>query len=153
MSEKSRNRPVHHSPIERHNRSIILFLTVCSHQRRNILANERIHRALVDAWEQADFWHVGRYVIMANHMHMFCSPARYDAGNVSKWTAYWKRLVSMQCPDLQPIWQRDCWDTQLRQSDSYSEKWEYVRNNPVRAGLIDSPDSWPFQGTIHHLQW
>ena len=28
------------------------------------------------------------------------------------------------------LFQRDCWDRQLRTGESYSQKWEYVRNNP-----------------------
>jgi len=26
-----------------------------------------------------------------------------------------------------------------------SEKWEYIRQNPVRAGLVSVPDDWPYQ--------
>ena len=153
MSEQSRKRPVHPPPVERHHRSIILFVTVCTHQRRKILSNEKVHAALLQAWNEADHWHVGRYVIMPDHLHLFCSPARHDAVNVSKWAVYWKRLVSQQCNELQPMWQRDCWDTQLRPNDSYREKWEYVCNNPVRAGLVNGLDEWPFQGVVHHLVW
>jgi putative transposase len=52
-----------------------------------------------------------------------------------------------------PIWQRDYFDRQLRNNESYGEKWEYVRQNPVRAGLVKSPDAWPFQGEINVLPW
>lgn len=34
------------------------------------------------------------------------------------------------------LWQRDFWDTQLRCVESYSAKWDNVRHNPVRAGLV-----------------
>jgi len=56
-------------------------------------------------------------------------------------------------PEEQPIWQRDCWDTQMRRGQSYSEKWEYVRRNPVRAGLCTSADEWAFQGEMNFLTW
>jgi hypothetical protein len=52
-----------------------------------------------------------------------------------------------------PLWQRDCWDTQLRRGESYSAKWEYVRHNPVRAGLCAAPDEWPFRGEVNELMW
>jgi hypothetical protein len=51
------------------------------------------------------------------------------------------------------IFQRDCWDTQLRVGDSYHEKWEYVRNNPVRKGLAASADEWLYWGIINELVW
>ena len=51
------------------------------------------------------------------------------------------------------LWQRDCWDRQLRIGASYSEKWEYVRRNPVRADLVENPDDWPWQGEMNSLPW
>jgi putative transposase len=50
-----------------------------------------------------------------------------------------------------PIWQRDFFDRFLRSADSYSEKWEYVRDNPVRAGLVRRPEDWSHQGVTHDL--
>lgn len=52
-----------------------------------------------------------------------------------------------------PLFQRDCWDTQLRKGERYSEKWEYVRYNPVRKGLAGTPDDWPWQGELNVLSW
>jgi putative transposase len=149
----NRNHPAHHPPIARHNRTAIIFLTVCTHKRRRILDNDAMHEALKTAWRNADDWIIGRYIIMPDHIHLFCSPATNESVKVVQWTSYWKRLVSQQLPNLQPIWQRDCWDTQLRGHESYSEKWEYVANNPVRAGLVEDSGDWLFQGTINHLPW
>jgi hypothetical protein len=28
----------------------------------------------------------------------------------------------------------------LRDDESYAQKWEYVRANPVRAGLVEQPE-------------
>lgn len=33
-------------------------------------------------------------------------------------------------------------------NESYAEKWEYVRQNPVRAKLVSAPEDWPFCGEI-----
>ena len=54
---------------------------------------------------------------------------------------------------LPPLFQRDCWDRQLRTGESYVQKWEYVRNNPVRKGLVVRADDWPFQGQVNVLEW
>src|SRR6266576_2708973 len=51
------------------------------------------------------------------------------------------------------IWQRDFWDTQLRRSENYDSKWQYVVDNPVRAGLAREADEWPFQGELSFLPW
>ena len=34
----------------------------------------------------------------------------------------------------------------MRDDESYTEKWIYVRENPVRAGLVARADDWPYQG-------
>ena len=36
---------------------------------------------------------------------------------------------------------------------SYDEKWQYVRNNPVRHGLVESAEKWPYQGELNRLEW
>jgi hypothetical protein len=40
----------------------------------------------------------------------------------------------------------------LRSSVSYSQKWSYVRDNPVRAGLVATANDWPWQGAIEDLR-
>jgi putative transposase len=90
---------------------------------------------------------------MPDHVHLFCAP-RADVAIVH-WVGFWKGMATRWWPDRdpRPLWQRDCWDTQLRSEPSYEEKWEYVRWNPVRHGLVGNPDEWPFQGEINLLDW
>jgi putative transposase len=56
------------------NQPTIAFLTVCTLRREPGLANPTAHTALVTAWTEADTWLVGAYVIMPNHIHLFCAP-------------------------------------------------------------------------------
>jgi REP element-mobilizing transposase RayT len=76
MSLPERKRPVHWLPVERHNRSIIVFLTVCTKDRRPLLANQQMHAALRDAWVAAGNWRVGRYVVLPDHIHLFLRARR-----------------------------------------------------------------------------
>jgi hypothetical protein len=43
------------------NRPAIVFLTVCTKSKKQILANEAVHDTLREAWKAADSWLVGRY--------------------------------------------------------------------------------------------
>jgi len=52
-----------------------------------------------------------------------------------------------------PHWQKTFFDHVLRGSESYSEKWEYVSENPVRAGLVKRSEEWRFQGEIFSLEY
>ncbi len=101
----------------------------------------------------ADQWRVGRYVIMPDHIHLFCAPTA-DAVSLQNWMAYWRSLTTRALGEAKgALWQREFWDRQLRRQESYAEKWEYVRYNPVRAGLADSPEDWPYQGELNCLEW
>jgi len=50
-------------------------------------------------------------------------------------------------------WQKDFFDHVLRSEESYEEKWHYVRENPVRAGLVKRWQDWPFGGEIFDLEY
>jgi REP element-mobilizing transposase RayT len=42
-------------------------------------------------------------------------------------------------------WQRDFFDHRLRSIESAAKKANYIRMNPVRAGLVTNPEDWPYQ--------
>jgi hypothetical protein len=50
------------------------------------------------------------------------------------------------------MWQPGFFDHVLRSDESYSQKWNYVRENPLRAGLARTADDWPFQGEICRIE-
>ncbi len=150
-ADLGRKHPAHPPPLDAGNRPVILFVTVCTDKRKPILANVETVAVILKAWRVADHWLVGRYVILPDHIHLFCAPGRHDHLPVQKWAAFWKSKVSNHWPDPKqhPIWQVDCWDTQLRRGENYSTKWEYVRNNPVRHGLVACAEEWPYQGELN----
>jgi putative transposase len=88
---------------------------------------------------------LGRYVIMPDHVHLFIRGDR--SFRLSPWIAGLKRAMSvaLRSPGL---WQPGFFDHILRNDESYAEKWNYVRDNPVRAGLVRTADEWPCQGEI-----
>ena len=47
-----------------------------------------------------------------------------------------------------PMWQRGFFDRVLGSDESYSQKWNYVRENPVRAGLVKNANDWRYAGEI-----
>ena len=51
-----------------------------------------------------------------------------------------------------PHWQKDFFDHVMRSEESYSQKWLYVAENPVRKNLAARLEEWSFQGEIYPLQ-
>ena len=46
------------------------------------------------------------------------------------------------------FWQPGFDDHLLRSDESYAAKWDYVFQNPVRAGLVNRVEDWPYAGEI-----
>ncbi len=96
---------------------------------------------------------VGRYVLMPDHVHLFAgfgpaSPA------LSEWMKGLKAVMARYLKGQSvpgPYWQKGFFDHVMRSSESYEQKWIYVRENPVRAGLVRNWQEWPYQGEIERL--
>ena len=87
---------------------------------------------------------VGRYVVMPDHIHLFVSGGYHFI--LERWIAGLKRAISVKLECRDQLWQPGFFDHVLRGDESYGEKWQYVRENPVRAGLTAQADDWPHHG-------
>ncbi len=135
----------------------LILLTVVTHERRRLLATPFAHHLLRGLWQRSaerNHWLVGDYVLMPDHVHLFVRPAA-DAHALASWVKMWKSVSARAwIADGQaraPVWQQEYFDRFVRSDESYAQKWEYVRNNPVRAGLVSVADPWPFMGRIFDL--
>ena len=98
---------------------------------------------------------VGRYVIMPDHIHLFAALPPVEA-TLSRWIQMLKTVLGKELLRLgtsKPHWQEGFFDHILRSSESYAEKWDYVRLNPVRAALCAGPDDWAYQGEILEIEF
>ena len=130
----------------------IVFLTVCTDRRLGWLAQPVVHETLRQVWGESEAWLVGRYVLMPDHLHMFCAPGMQSVP-LDGWVRYWKRLFTLRTSISSWRWQSHHWDTRLRRGESYAAKWQYVMLNPVRKGLVEKVEDWPYQGELNQLPW
>jgi REP element-mobilizing transposase RayT len=135
----------------------ILFITTYTNGRRKILASAETAPILVEEWHHAyerHGWHIGRYVVMPEHVHFFCAPGN-DAKNLSQFMKCWKEWTSKRikrtCDLDGVVWHAEFFDHLLRSHESYAQKWDYVLQNPVRAGLVQNINEWPWQGEVEPL--
>ena len=76
--------------------SPVYFVTICTHQRQRILGNKAVAGILTDEWRNAHQrhgWLVGRYVIMPDHVHFFCT-AEHVAKTLSEFVRLWKQWTA-----------------------------------------------------------
>ena len=126
----------------------LFFVTFATRDRRKLPSLGRAQAALEEYGRRgaSDFnVALGRYVMMPDHVHLFVRGGPDFV--LSSWVGGLKRALSaaLKAPQL---WQPGFFDHVLRSDESYAEKWNYVRDNPVRAGLVTSADDWPYQGEI-----
>jgi putative transposase len=135
----------------------IYFVTACTHERRPIFGSANINRRLVEFGQTGcdrGAW-LGAYVIMPDHLHIFVviDDERLD---LSAWVKSLKNSLSKVLRGqgiASPHWQKGFFDHILRTDDSHSQKWNYVRDNPVRAGLVKRWDKWPSAREIFDLEY
>ena len=134
----------------------VFFVTVCTHGRNPILTLSKATDVLRREWESAKKrhgWLIGRYVVMPDHVHFFCAEKsdgsiRPLAQFMDKWKEWTAKGICAGSAVSAPVWQKGFFDHLMRSDESYADKWAYVRNNPVRAGLAATWEAWPGQGFV-----
>jgi putative transposase len=117
------------------------FITICCRERyRNQLCQEKIWRAILetavmyDTWQH---WYVKLLLLMPDHLHALVArngdiPLGRTIGNFKRATT---KFAGVE-------WQRNFFDHRLRNEESLTKKAAYIRQNPVRAGLIRNETDW-----------
>ena len=134
----------------------LYFVTFATAERRSCLANEAVHQQFIDIGKRLSQQgsSIGRYVIMPDHIHCFIRIGPDHKLGLT--IGFLKKSLSVplkQAGFLAPHWQTSFFDHLVRSPDSYSEKWDYVYRNPVRAGLFDRAEDWPFCGEIIQISF
>jgi REP element-mobilizing transposase RayT len=155
MERKIKNTPPRLDQVFSHYDPPLYFVTFNTLHRRPLLARKKVFDTLIEYAEKnaPDERAVGRFVIMPDHIHLFVR-----IGTDSKLNDFIRLLKQCLTRTLSEdgvvgdIWQPGFFDRLVRRSESYSEKWNYVRESPVRAGLVESPRDWVWQGEVVRIE-
>ena len=90
-------------------------------------------------------------VVMPEHVHLLLTPLCDKNGWPYGLPAILKaikgtsaRSVNRLLGNSGPIWQEESFDHVLRSQESLKEKLEYIGQNPVRRGLVQIPEDYPW---------
>ena len=121
---------------------------------RIALDREKEHKALIhppvaqSILDSAKFyearlrWHITLFLLMPDHLHLLLSFARDQS--MSEVIRGWKRFHA-RANDV--MWQEGYFDHRLRPDEPGAQlvaKLNYVRRNPVAAGLCATAGDWPW---------
>jgi putative transposase len=109
------------------------------------------------------------YTIMPNHVHMvFTLVERFDKSlnsrsepntvslyRVTHILQHLKKNTAIKCNRVLnrtgPFWQHESYDHVIRDADELKRIVEYVLNNPVKAGLAETPEEWNYSYVNYDL--
>jgi REP element-mobilizing transposase RayT len=93
--------------------------------------------------------HLYAVVVMPDHVHLLCLPLRAEDGwpfplvdilqCLKGTTAHRINRLLLRAG---PVWEEESFDYVLRSDESLKEKVEYLRQNPVRRGLVVRPEDY-----------
>ncbi|HAF03769.1 MAG TPA: hypothetical protein DIT76_01635 [Spartobacteria bacterium] len=123
---------------------IIYFVTLSVKHRRHVLANARVFEATKASIAELLRWRVLAGVIMPDHVHWIVSPVEDRELSVADFSTGFKRVLRKTLCSHSWEWQRGCFDRLLRSDENLHSKWIYVQDNPVRQGLVQRWQDWPY---------
>jgi REP element-mobilizing transposase RayT len=90
-------------------------------------------------------------VVMPDHVHMLLTPMRDQEGWPHTLPEILKLIKGVSARSVNkllggsgPVWQDESFDHVLRSDESFAEKLDYIRQNPVRGGLVKRAEDYPW---------
>ena len=121
----------------------VFFITIgCAERGTNQLAKDLVWKSILETLllrEARGVICIRLVLAMPDHLHgLFSFPGSKPMKQVIRDVKSW---ISFN-HDIQ--WERGFFDHRLRGWESGFQKGEYIRDNPVRAGLIENRDDWKY---------
>ena len=93
---------------------------------------------------------VAGYVLMPEHVHLLVSEP--IASSLSVALQVLKQKTSRKLNKLgdQRVWQRRYYDFNVHSHLKRVEKLRYMHRNPVKRGLVEKPEDWPWSSYAHY---
>jgi REP-associated tyrosine transposase len=85
-------------------------------------------------------WNLNLLLLMPDHLHFLIGVDGRDS--LSQLVRDYKRITARLA---HVRWQRNFFDHRLRHDESLAQKFAYICQNPVRAGLIRDEADWPYR--------
>jgi REP element-mobilizing transposase RayT len=131
----SKDRPIH--------------VTICTDNKENIFGSEGNAKIVVNELLRAakDLrFRILCYCLMPDHLHLIISPDE-STFSLSKFLNIFKGRTTTffkEKKDLRKIWQRSAFDHVIRAEENLKAVIEYIMNNPVRKGIVEKADEYPY---------
>ncbi len=143
MSASFKRVQLSHAPPSWVKSGSLFFVTICCEEKRsNVLCHPDVADSLFSAvrfYNENSIWFTRLFLLMPDHCHALISFPR--SVDMTKVVGNWKRYTAKK---LSIKWQENFFDHRIRNGESWEVKASYIRMNPVRKGLVEEPQDWPW---------
>ena len=112
------------------------------------LRDVQVAKLIEENWKHFDSqrYRLLAWVIMPNHVHVLIEV--FEGYLLDKIVQSWKSYTALEANKLLKregrFWYPDYFDRYIRDETHFGNVVRYIHNNPVKAGLVDSAERWPF---------
>jgi len=113
--------------------------------------NKSVCETVLVAWAEMNErygWKVPHYVIMPNHLHFIMQFSAKPTETLRKALQHFKgrtaRSANLILGRRGAFWQTEWFDRWLRDEHEIARVIEYIRNNPLKAGLVPNGSVYPW---------
>jgi REP-associated tyrosine transposase len=125
------------------------FITASAYEKRFLLQSERTASLLVDVlhhYRAQGKYLLHEFVVMPNHFHLLITPL--DDTTLEKALQLIKGGFSFRRGKelglRGEMWETSFYDHRARSAAEYAKLRDYIRENPVKRGLCDKAEAFPF---------
>ena len=98
-----------------------------------------------------DRYRLLEWCVMPNHVHIlvYCPEGSRLGDLVKTWKIFSAREINRLLGIQGSLWAKDYHDRYIRDENHLANARAYIRNNPVKAGLCEKPEDWPWSSAGH----
>jgi putative transposase len=121
------------------------FITTVTAQRKPLFRYESNAKLLLQTildYRAQKKYLLHEFVIMPDHLHLLITPS--DNLSLERAVQFIKGGFSFRLKSNLTIWQESFTNHRIRNEEDLERHREYIRLNPVRAGLMGRPEEYPY---------
>jgi putative transposase len=125
------------------------FITICAHMQRNLFQRQEVAELMVATfckYRDAGEFELHEYVVMPNHVHLLVSLNDHqELGRVIQLIkGGFSHSLREHGVVFPVVWQQRYYDRRVRDANEFAEVSRYIRQNPVRKGLVENALDYPY---------
>ena len=132
------------------------FVTASAWGHRSLFQSQRIASLLINTlshYRSAQKYLLHEFVIMPNHIHLMFTPSEITLERAMQFVkGGFSYRVKKELGIDAEVWARGYVDHRIRDQNDYERHLSYVRNNPVKAGLVKLAEEYPYSSAHEGIE-